>query len=84
MEEKIFPLPAVSRELREHFIEARLHTDGGPRLDANKKLQEDQTGSLANPFYVVIDPKTGRRVIRKGGYMPEAKFLDFLKHGGQD
>lgn len=87
MEEAIFPLPAVAEELRKDVIEARLHTDGEQRLDAktdtqNKKLQEEMTGSKANPYFVIYDPVTGKILRRKAGMIFEEKFLKFLRGGG--
>ncbi|MDZ4774193.1 MAG: cytochrome c biogenesis protein CcdA [Planctomycetota bacterium] len=79
MEEKVFTLPSVSKELGDKFIEARLHTDGGPSLERNKELQKEYTGSVANPQYVIIDPKTGKKVRKIAGYKPEQKFLEFLR-----
>ncbi len=79
MEEKVFPLPSVSKELSEKFIEARLHTDGGPSLERNKQLQKEYTGSVANPQYVIIDPKSGKKLRKIAGYKPEKTFLEFLR-----
>ncbi|MCY2959273.1 MAG: hypothetical protein NTY35_03830 [Planctomycetota bacterium] len=79
MEEKIFPRPAVAAELTKNFIEARLHTDGGPAVDRNKQLQQEMTRSVANPIYVVVDPKTGKPLRKKAGLIPEDKFLVFLR-----
>jgi len=79
MEEKIFPRPAVAGELTENFIEARLHTDGGPAVDRNKELQQEMTRSVANPIYVIVDPKTGKALRKKAGLIPEDKFLLFLR-----
>ena len=79
MEEKIFPKPAVAGELKDNFIEARLHTDGGPREAENRELQKEKAGSPANPYYVIIDPKTGEVVRKKAGLIREPKFLEFLR-----
>ena len=79
MEEKIFPRPAVARELQEKFIEARLHNDGGPKMEENRKLQDEKAGSKAAPIYVIIDPQTGQTLRKKAGVMTESKFLDFLR-----
>lgn len=78
MEEKIFPRPAVAEELAK-YIEARLHTDGGPRQDENQKLQREMTGSIANPIYVIVDPQTGERVRVHAGFTPAERFIDFLR-----
>jgi thioredoxin-related protein len=79
MEEKVFPLPAVAGELEKNYIEARLHTDGGPSIEHNKDLQREYTNSVANPQYVIIDPKTGKKVRKIAGYKPEKTFLQFLR-----
>jgi len=79
MEEKVFPLPAVAGELQSGFIEARLHTDGGPSVDRNKQLQQEMTRSVANPIYVIVDPKTGKVIRKKAGLIREADFLLFLR-----
>jgi thiol:disulfide interchange protein DsbD len=79
MEEKIFPRPAVARELKENLIEARLHNDGGPRMEENRKLQDEKAGSRAAPIYLIIDPKTGETLRKKAGVMTEVKFLEFLR-----
>lgn len=79
MEEKIFPRPAVAEELSKKFIEARLHTDGGSRQQANVELQEKLTGSRANPIYVILEPASGRILRREDGAMRESKFLEFLR-----
>ena len=79
MEEKIFPRPAVARELQEKFIEARLHNDGGPRMEENRKLQTEKAGSLASPNYLIVDPKSGQTLRSRPGVMTESSFLEFLR-----
>jgi len=79
MEEKIFPRPAVARELQEKFIEARLHNDGGPRMEENRKLQDEKAGSRAAPIYLIIDPKSGQTLRKRAGVMTESVFLEFLR-----
>lgn len=84
MEEGIFPLPAVAGELKSKFIEARLHTDGESRLDAqtnarNKGLQSEMTQSKANPYFVIYDPVEGRVLRKKAGMLFESRFLEFLR-----
>ena len=78
MEEKVFPRPAVAAEL-EKYVEARLHTDGGPREQENKDLQKSMTGSLANPIYAIVDTKTGRKLRVKAGLMSTETFVAFLR-----
>ena len=55
-EEKVFPSDTVSSLLEEHFIEARLHTDGEKNIDRILELQEELAQSVATPFYLVIRP----------------------------
>ena len=78
MEEKIFPRPAVAAELQK-YVEARLHTDGGPREEENQELQKKMTGSVANPIYVIVDPRTGEPLRVKAGFMPADRFIEFLR-----
>lgn len=79
MEENVFPVPAVQRELEPHFVEARLHNDGGPSIERNQELQKEYAGSVATPYYVVVDPKTGKVLRKRAGYIPEPKFLELLQ-----
>ncbi len=77
-EEKVFPAAAVRALLDEHFVEARLHTDGdrGEELSA---FQEKLTHSIATPLYLVIDPKTERRIGGQvGGVQRVEGFREFL------
>jgi hypothetical protein len=79
MEEKLFPRPAVAGILKQGWIEARLHTDGGPAVAENKRLQTELTRSVALPFFLAYDP-VERKVLRKtAGLRPEDKFTAFLK-----
>jgi hypothetical protein len=55
-EEKVFPSDTVSGLLEEHFIEARLHTDGGTNIERILELQKELAQSVATPFYLVIRP----------------------------
>lgn len=78
MEEKIFPRPAVAGILKDKYIEARLHTDGGPAKERNRQLQAELAKSVALPFYVVYDPRTGSILRKTAGLKPEAGFAAFL------
>lgn len=77
MEEKIFPRPAVAAEL-EKYVEARLHTDGGPRERENQELQKRLGGSVALPLYVIVDPATEAVVRKTAGLKPGDTFVPFL------
>jgi len=56
MEKDILPSPAVAGVLAERFVEARLHTDGTEHIERILEVQSHLTGSLAMPYYLVIDP----------------------------
>lgn len=58
----MFPAPAVAGELGPNWVEARLHTDGGPRETENRELQLELVGKPGNPVYVLQNPWTERAV----------------------
>lgn len=79
LEDKTFEVPAVAGLLSDNFIEARLHTDG-PETAARaaaRELQARYASSIANPWLVVVDPKTGEKIAERG--YPEAdELVEFL------
>jgi hypothetical protein len=81
MEQSIFPLPAVAERLNK-MVEARLHSDAYDKSQRAVivKLQDELAGSRANPYYLVIDPKTDRILARQPRGTPhdEQEFIDFL------
>ncbi len=81
MERNVFPHPAVAGILREHYVEARLHLDGPePARSRNNALRERLSGDIARPTYVVLEPKSGRRIAVQKGWLPNpAAFADFLR-----
>jgi len=77
-EMKVLPAAGVRELLSEHFVEARLHTDGdrGEELSA---FQQKLTQSIATPLYLVLDPKTERRIGGQvGGVQTVDGFRGFL------
>ena len=67
MEGTVFLDPAVAGTMKQHFVESRQHTDTQNTLtDAqfadNKKAQAELAGTLANPYFVVVDPHTGNKI----------------------
>ncbi len=81
-EEKVFPSPKVSSVLEEYFIEARLHTDGQENIERIRQLQKELAKSVATPFYVIIDPVTGREIGETlGGVTSTDSFREFLLDG---
>ncbi len=79
VEDGYFVQPAVAAKLEKHFIEARLHTDA-PRKNKEqiKELQRTVARKVANPIYVVVDPRTENELGRVEGYFPArlGKLLD--------
>jgi hypothetical protein len=78
MEEKVFPLPAVAEVLK-NMVEARLHTDGSRNIERIHQLQRDLTGSIANPYYVIVDPTNERKLRESAGASSPGNFANFLR-----
>lgn len=78
MEEFIFPTEAVAEVLVPRYVEARLHTDGSTNIDRILQLQEELTGTLANPYYVLMDPHTEAKLDELNRAVPRDTFLEFL------
>jgi len=77
-EEKVFPSEPVFDYLDEHFVEARLHTDGD-RGEELTEFQERVAHSIATPLYMVLDPETERVLARPlGGIVTPESFREFL------
>jgi len=88
MENHVFLRPAVAGIMKQHFVEARHHTDSQSTLtagqfEANRKLQAELAGTSANPYYVVVDPKTGKKVgehaLSGGPGVWEERWIAFLE-----
>lgn len=65
MENIIFRKPAVAGVMKAHFVESRHHTDTQNTLTEaqfakNHELQDRLAGTKANPFFVVVEPKSGK------------------------
>ena len=84
MEGNVFPEPAVAGVLTREYIEARLHTDhpNEERRERNLALQDEIQGSLATPFYFLVDP-VSQEVLGQfaGSTFDVEKFADFLRSG---
>jgi len=84
MEEKVFRIAAVAAELQ-NFVEARLHTDSGDerKREEFKALERRLANSVANPVYVILDPKTERNLgVFEGATLADhTPFLEFLRQG---
>ena len=79
-EEKVFPSDKVSGFLEQHFIEARLHTDGETNIERILQLQQELAKSVATPYYLIQDPKSERLLGKPiGGVTTEGAFRALLQ-----
>lgn len=80
MENKVFRLPTVGGLLRERYVEARLHNDdhANPELmERVAKLQDELAQTRGVPYYLVVDPKTGKTLGRFPG--PDRSGEDYFR-----
>ena len=79
MEANVFVKPEVEAELKK-FVLSSLYTDGeGEIYEKQQKMEQDMFGTVALPFYAVVDAN-GRTIATFPGLtrnVPE--FVDFLK-----
>jgi len=80
MEGGPFLSEVVQKEFR-RFVEIALHTDGGGELREsnrrNRDFQRERFGTVALPYYVLMDP-TGKKIYWQGGGVYTAE--DFADH----
>lgn len=67
MEDDVFPSPAVAELMQKFVVESRQHTDSQNTLTTeqftdNRAAQAEIAGTKANPFFVVVDAKTGAKL----------------------
>ena len=67
MEDNIFLEQAVASLMKQHLVEARLHTDSQKHLTDeqfanNREAQAELAGVKTNPYFVMVDPTTGEKV----------------------
>jgi thiol:disulfide interchange protein len=79
MEANVFPKPEVEAEFKK-FILVSLYTDGeGEIYERQQAMEQEMFGTVALPFYAVMDPD-GRPVATFPGLTRNvAEFVDFLK-----
>jgi thiol:disulfide interchange protein DsbD len=83
MESNMFPRPEVRREL-ETFVRVRLYTDGLGDVYRNQQQYElDRFGTVALPFYVVLDQQGNPRSQLLGMTRSSDEFLRFLRGRGE-
>jgi hypothetical protein len=73
MERGPFLSEPVQKEFRK-LVEVALYTDGPEENRANGHFQKDRFGTVALPYYVLLDP-TGERVLWQDGGWIEAERL---------
>lgn len=67
MEDSVFLEQAVASLMKQHIVEARLHTDSQKTLTdeqfkKNREVQMEVAGVKTNPYFVVVDPNTGDKL----------------------
>jgi len=83
MEANMFTQPAVKAEM-EKFVLVSLYTDGDGEIYARQQqLEQDMFGTVALPFYAIVDAN-GKTVATFPGLTRSAdEFIGFLKQGQQ-
>src|SRR5450432_978858 len=73
--------PEIAAVLKD-FVLVELYTDGTDAAsEANQKLQLDKFGTIAEPFYVILDPDEKLIAKSVGSTSDVAEYLAFLKKG---
>ena len=83
MEANIFPKPEVAAEL-DKYVAVRLYTDGtGEIYERHQQMEQDLFGTVALPYYAVMDVE-GRPIATFPGLTRNvAEFVDFLKKANE-
>ena len=78
MEANIFPVPAVKNTL-DQFVLVRLYTDGeGDVYERQQQMEQDLFGTVALPFYAVMDSDAKPIATYPGLTRSAHEFIDFL------
>jgi len=79
MEANMFPRAEISREL-ERFVRVRLYTDGqGELYRAQQQMELDKFGTVALPFYAIVDSLGNTTAQFLGMTRSSAEYLTFLR-----
>ena len=82
MERGPFLSKPVQKEFRK-LVEIVLYTDGPEENRKNRQLQKERFGTVALPYYAVLDP-TGTNVLwRAGGAHSAEDFAAHLRDAGK-
>lgn len=78
MEQRVFPLPEVRKELA-RYVRVQLWVDDGPDAEFNAEFEIKLTGSAAQPYYVMLDPRSETKLDEFEGYANNAdRVADFV------
>jgi thiol:disulfide interchange protein DsbD len=81
MEANMFSRPEVRREL-ERFVRVRLYTDGAGKIfEDQQKMQQKRFGTVALPYYAVVDANGNSVTTFPGLTRHAAEFIQFLDKG---
>jgi thiol:disulfide interchange protein len=84
MEANIFPVADV-RTVMDKFILVRLYTDGeGDIYERQQAMEQDTFGTVALPFYAVLDTDGKPIAAYPGLTRSSAEFIDFLEKANQN
>jgi thiol:disulfide interchange protein DsbD len=79
MEANIFVEPDVQAEMGK-FVLARLYTDGeGAVYEQQQKMEQDLFGTVALPYYAVVDANGAIIATFPGLTRDKQEFIDFLR-----
>lgn len=79
MEANVFPKKEVEDELR-NFVLVQLFTDGdGEIYERQQKMEQDMYGTVALPFYAVVDGDGKAKATFPGLTRNVSEFVDFLR-----
>jgi thiol:disulfide interchange protein DsbD len=80
MEANVFPQTEVKRELKK-FVRVRLYTDGAGKLyEQQQQLQEQKFGTVALPYYAVVDANGRPLASFPGLTRNPTEFISFLQN----
>jgi thiol:disulfide interchange protein len=79
MEANIFPILAVRTELAK-FVRVQLYTDGSGKIyEQNQQYQKERFGTVALPFYAILDSKGKTIATFPGMTRKPEEFIRFLQ-----
>ena len=81
MKANMFPRPEISGLLKD-FVLVDLYTDGTDApSEQNQQLEEKRFGTVAIPFYAIVDPEERTIATFPGLTRKASEFVTFLKRG---